>query len=161
MERAHGRRSKKLIVALEDYHLLGRHSCSDCSDRQRQRIGCKKPGFSIEGSEGFRLESPYLHEREKREKAQPGTHTIIRECPLGYVLRSGNHVIPVISVASDVENGALSTLDLAPWAASAVKVVNSERARCRESAREKDKEQSGQRSDSRYAMNALRGRRGR
>lgn len=143
-------------MALEAYERHGRPTCSECNDRLRKQRGCKKQGFDVSGQQAFRFTSPLLYEREEREKAKQGTHTIINECPVSYVLRHEPHVYEAINAHAYVENGALNPLTTPPWLRQAIGVVGSERERLRRLG-EKKKQSS---SDSNYGARTLRASRG-
>jgi hypothetical protein len=57
---------------------------------------------------------------------------VLRECPVGLILREGPHVYDAIAAHAYAENGALNPLDSPPYLQSAIRVVASERARLRE-----------------------------
>jgi hypothetical protein len=69
------------------------------------------------------------------EKGKP---LVMRECPVGMIIREAPYVYDAIRMQTHMENGALSPLDLSPWARSAASVVSSERARLREKPRKRD-----------------------
>ena len=73
----------------------------------------------------WRFTSPLLN-HEMPESA------LIRECPVGLVLRDGPHVYDLISAHSYAENGALNPLDSPSYLQAGIRVVASERARLRE-----------------------------
>lgn len=110
-------------MALEDYHLLGRHTCSECNERMQKRWGCRKPGMDFEGNKAFILTSPMMHEAGE---------ATIRECPTGRVLRETPYIYRAIAAAGYVENGAVNPYTLSHWCREAMQVVSSERSRLRE-----------------------------
>jgi len=72
---------------------------------------------------------------------------------MGMILRETPHIFSAIAIANDIENGALSTLDVSPWARMAVSVVAGERSRLRE----EERESRTQKTDSKHALNTLMG----
>jgi hypothetical protein len=147
VQQYHGGRDKKLVYALETYSQFGRISCSECNDRLRKKRNCRRPGEQdMQQDAIFRFTSPLLYERNAG---------VLRECPVGYVLRNAPHVNRAVNAQSYAENGALNPLDCPTWLQQAMTVVSSERTRLREM---KDTGASGK-SDSNYGQRVLRGRR--
>jgi len=75
----------------------------------------------------FRSTSPRLYDAEKG--SEPGRFTVLRECPIGVVLRESPHVYDALTAYSHVENGAVDPYSLSPWANQAFGVIGAERAR--------------------------------
>jgi len=73
---------------------------------------------------------------------------MLRECPVGRVIRSGPHVYDALGAASHVENGAVDPYSLSAWAREAVTIVLSERARHRE-LRDREKRSAARLNDGR------------
>lgn len=110
----------------------------------------------MQGQQAFRFTSPMLHAREEREKVEPGTHTILCECPVGYVLRTTPWVYRAIGAHVHAENGALNPLESPGWLQQALSVIGSEKERLR---RLNDSARQGK-SDSAAGVQAItRGRR--
>jgi hypothetical protein len=79
--------------------------------------------MNVEGSMVFRSTSPLLNNTDA---------ATLRECPVGMVLRTGDHCYAALGAAAHVENGAISPFDLGAWGREATSIVSSERARQRE-----------------------------
>lgn len=92
---------------------------------------------------GFRFSSPSLLE--------DGEPLVIKECPVGLVIREAPYVFQAIRIANYVENGAVNPLELSPWTQQAIAIVSSERARLREET--KDGDQAVRDSEYRLRMN--------
>jgi len=107
---------------------------------------CKQP---------FRFTSPLLYERERAEGVS-GDHTVLYECPVGYVQREAPHVYRAISAHAYAENGALNPLDAPGWLQQAFAVISSEKERLRRMA---DEERKGA-GDAAYGQRVLRAQRG-
>lgn len=128
-------------MALETAERHERPSCSECSDLLRRRRGCRKPGYNVEGSMAFRFTSPDISE----DKA------IVRECPVGMLIRECPYIYDVINACGLVESGCVDLLHAPLFLQSAYRVVSSERSRLREL---KDKDRQTKR-DSEYGRHAL------
>jgi hypothetical protein len=77
-------------------------------------------GCGKEGEMAFRFTSPALN------KEGP---FILRECPLGYVLRAAPYLFDAISAQSLLESGAFDLLRSPMWLQRICRVIGSEKAR--------------------------------
>lgn len=122
MEPGRGRRSKKLIWAIEADRMHGRPSCSECNDALQRQRGCFKPGNAIEGRQAFRFASPMLDAKDR----------ILRECPVGRVLREAPQTYQVLRAASHGTEGGPQVLRESRYFQQVAAIVASERARLSE-----------------------------
>jgi hypothetical protein len=74
----------------------------------------------------FRSTSPHLQPKDGKEVEG---RDIVRECPVGMVLRETPYVYDAVSAASYVESGALNPLEAPRWLQDAARIVGSERGR--------------------------------
>lgn len=79
--------------------------------------------MDYEPNQAFRFSSPFLGEIKE---------DIMKECPIGYILRTTPHIFSVISLSGHLENGSINLFDLSGWAREAVSVVFSEKGRMME-----------------------------
>ena len=116
---------KKLIRALESAETW-RPTCSECTDKLRDRRGCRKPGFDVQAQGApFRFSSPALNEA-------PGD-AILYECPTGYLLREAPHIFSAIEAASTLDNAGPAELrQCSPYLLHAWRAYRAENAGLRE-----------------------------
>lgn len=77
----------------------------------------------------FRFSSPDLREEDR----------ILRECPVGAVLREAPYVYGAINAHAYAENGAFNPLESPLWLQAALRIVGSEKARHLEAKMEEDR----------------------
>lgn len=92
----------------------------------------------------WRFVSPRLEEADK----------ILRECPVGAVLRETPWVYEAMAAESFVEAGAVNPLLQTPWLQAAMQVVAAERNRLREY----ERQQSQSAGDAAFGSAVLKGR---
>jgi hypothetical protein len=110
----------------------------------------------MEAQQAHRFTSPLLYEMAESGGLESSTYAILKECPIGKVLRETAWVYDAINAFSYAENGAFNPLDSPTWLQQAMSVVGSEKERCR---RMKDEDQKTKR-DCAYGKR-VRGGRGR
>lgn len=120
----------------------GRPSCSECSDALQRQRGCYKPGSAIKGNQAFRFASPLLDAKDR----------ILRECPVGRVLREAPQTYQVLRAVSQGTEGGPSLLRESRYFQQVAGIVASERARLSEL--EHAQRQSG--GDAAHAARVLR-----
>jgi hypothetical protein len=74
----------------------------------------------------FRSTSPHLQPKDGKEVEG---RDIVRECPVGMVLRETPHVYDAVSAASNTESGAINPLEVPRWLQDSLRIVGSERGR--------------------------------
>lgn len=138
---------KKLIWALEAQERHGRPSCSECNDRLREQRGCRRPGENWPEARVYRFTSPLLNEDEDE------ADSMLRECPVGHVLREAPHVYDVLGLYRYAEHEGLRIQKQPRWLQTALRVVDSEKERLRKMS-ESDKQLKG---DAAYAGRVAKG----
>jgi hypothetical protein len=88
----------------------------------RAERGCKKPGYNYEERRVFPFTSPMLAPEDR----------VLRECPVGRVLREAPHAYELIIAHSYSENTGLEILNYPRYLRQAFGVIGSEKERLRE-----------------------------
>jgi hypothetical protein len=96
-------------------------------------LGCKKEGKKV-----FRFTSPLLWKMDKAV-GKDGAHTMINQCPVGYVQSNTSYIYNIIDLHNYVENGSINILTLSFWAQRMIGFCGAERSRLREMDRERQK----------------------
>lgn len=141
-------------MALEARELYGRPNCNSCSPKLRRERGCFKPGHKelegagMESTVAWRFSSPMIPEKE----------AIIRECPVGRVMRESPDVYAAIELEAYGEVGAFDPLKLSPWMAAGVRTASNERGRLWQVKEDRRKAESQAKSDAAHAKNQVRRR---
>jgi hypothetical protein len=107
-----------LEVGRSDRH--GRPTCSECTDQLRKRRGCRSPHHEPRELAGspFAFTAPALQ------------GLVLRECPVGYLLREAPHVYDVIEFCRMGEHtSALDLASLPRYTRRAMRIYSSECAR--------------------------------
>lgn len=144
LEHADISRRGKLIWAVEVADGPVRLSCSECSESSKTQRGCHKPGECRDGSICFRTSSPMLHGTEL---------DIMRECPVGYLLREAPWAFDAVRAYVFAESAGFTVHQQSQWLQDAINIVSSEKERHRQL-----RQQSNQtKSDASYASRVLRG----
>ncbi len=100
----------------------GRPSCSECTDALQRQRGCFKPGRSVAGSRAFRFTSPALRPEDR----------VLRECPVGRVLREAPWSYDLLRAAAYAEQEGIGMLRQSRYLQQIVGIVASEKQRLRE-----------------------------
>lgn len=79
---------------------------------------------------------------------------MLKECPVGYVLRNAPQTYDVLAVSSWVDKGCLNPMDTPKWLQDALRVVVSEKGRL---AKQRQESESSK-SQSDYGIRAIRNR---
>ena len=121
-------------------------SCLECNEKLKIARGCNKPGSKYgEGQMGFRTSSPLLHEKGQ---------FLLRECPIGLVLREAPYIYEMLNLGPYVDSGNMGPRDLPRTTQRVLAVSSNERERLRALKRKK-----GQgKSDSDFGARARSGR---
>lgn len=106
----------------------------------------------MKGSQAFRTSSPILHEKSKPES----DHTVIRECPIGMILRETPYIFDALAAHSYIETGAINPMEQSNWLQSAFRVISAEKERHRNAEQSTNQSQA----DSLKGQNMLRRMRG-
>lgn len=80
---------------------------------------------------------------------------LLKECPVGKVLRETPDIYAAIETQSYAETGAVSLDSLSPWMAAGVRFASSERARLWEIKEQQRQQKSNAASDAAYARKAI------
>lgn len=134
-------RNKKLIWALEADRIHGRPKCSECNEGLQRDRGCYKPGFAIPGKKAFRFTSLRLAPDDQ----------VLRECPVGRVLREAPYVYQSWQAAGYAE----SSLHSQPRYLQQIAAIRGHET---DRLREMEQAQSQGRRDAEHGANMLRRR---
>lgn len=120
-----------MIWAIETYEQHGRPTCSECPPQWQKKRGCPLPGQEQEqAGPPFRYTSPALHGTE---------HAILKTCPVGKIRMDHPWVYDVIDAVGYSEHTSIRDYRKLPrFMHHAIRLVRSERERCRELKRELD-----------------------
>jgi hypothetical protein len=89
----------------------------------------------------------------------PEPERLLRECPVGLILRETPDAYTALTYESWVESGAVDPTKQSPWMGLAIRVVSAERARVGRMRREQEASERKAKSDADYANRATKSRR--